>query len=362
MSVKTDMPPNKSMKATAVKWSGASALALVVALGTSQAASGAVWRNPRTGASFDNDVAAFGKADQTNPPPRNAILFLGASSMRRWKTLAEDLPEYRVINRGFGGSQITDVIHYMDRVVLPYSPAVIVFYPGADDTETVLADFKAFVTNVHSRLATTHIVFMSLLAKPADLAAVDRVRDANRLIKEFAVTQPGLSFIDVFSEMIGPDGQPRPEFFREDGLHTNERGYALWTKLIRKHLAGLEAASSARKGPAETQKKSDRSEQVNVKLGEEFKIKNISGTEVTVSIVERSGKHYIRSKYHHGSRSELRDYAVTNAVKYVSTSDRAISIWFPHTPDAKLAGAVYVINNHGEAVKVDDITMVDLTW
>jgi lysophospholipase L1-like esterase len=238
------------MKATAVKWSGASALALVVALSTSQSASGAVWRNPRTGASFDNDVAAFGKADQTNPPPRNAILFLGASSMRLWKTLAEDLPEYRVINRAFGGSQITDVIHYMDRVVLPYSPPVIVFYPGADSTETVLTDFKAFVTNVHSRLPTTHIVFMSLLAKPANLAAVDRVRDANRLIKEFADTQPGLSFIDVFSEMLGPDGRPRPEFFREDGLHTNERGYALWTKLLRKHLAGLDAASSARKAPA----------------------------------------------------------------------------------------------------------------
>lgn len=176
------------MKATVVKWSGASALALVVALNTSQTASGAVWRNPRTGASFDNDVAAFGKADQTNPPPRNAILFLGASSMRLWKTLAQDLPEYRVINRGFGGSQITDVIHYMDRVVLPYSPPVIVYHPGADagnPPETVLADFKAFVTKVHSNLPTTHIVVLAISAQPANSAAVlDRAREANRLIKE----------------------------------------------------------------------------------------------------------------------------------------------------------------------------------
>ena len=167
--------------------------------------------------------------------------------MRLWKTLVEDLPEYRVINRAFGGSQITDVIHYMDRVVLPYSPPVIVFYPGADSTQTVLPDFKAFVTNVHSRLPKTPIAFMSLLPKPANLAAVDSVRDANRLIKEFIDTQPGLSFIDTFFETVGPDGHPRPELFREDGLHTNERGYALWTKLVRNHLAGIDAASSARK-------------------------------------------------------------------------------------------------------------------
>ena len=238
------------MKAILVKWPSVSVLALVAALSTSPAVPGAVWRNPRTGASFDGDTAAFGKADRTNPPPLNAILFLGASSIRLWNTLAEDLSEYRVINRGFGGAQITDVIHYMDRVVLPYSPAVIVFYPGADSTETVLTDLKTFVTNVHSRLPKTHIAVMSLLPKPAHLAAADRVRDANRLIKEFADTEPGLSFIDTFSETVGPDGHPRPELFREDGLHTNERGYAIWTKLIRTHLAGLDAASTARKAPA----------------------------------------------------------------------------------------------------------------
>ena len=175
---------------------------------------------------------------------------MGASSIRLWTTLAEDLPEYRVINRGFGGAQTTDVIHYMDRVLLPYAPAVIVFYPGADNTETVLADFKDFVTNVRSMLPATHIVFMSLLAKPANPGSAERVREANRRVKEFADTQPGLSFIDVFSEMVGPDGHPKTEYFVEDGLHTSHRGYALWAKLIREHLAGLDAASSARKAPA----------------------------------------------------------------------------------------------------------------
>ena len=103
-------------------------------------------------------------------------------------------------------------------------------------------------------------------------------------------------------------------------------------------------------------------QQVNPKLGQEFKIKDISGTEVTVSIVEKAGRHYIRSPYHHGWTTEVRDYAVTNAIRFVSVSDRAINIWFPLSPDAKVAGAVYVINTHGEPVKVDEITIVDLTW
>jgi hypothetical protein len=124
----------------------------------------------------------------------------------------------------------------------------------------------------------------------------------------------------------------------------------------------LHASGKEQNRPPETQEKLSVGERVNVKFGEEFKIKSISGTEVTVSVVEKDGKHYIRSRYHRGWTSELRDYAITNAVQFVATSGGAIDIFFPHAADAKMVGAVYVINNHGEAVKVDDITMVDLTW
>src|SRR4051794_23801182 len=90
---------------------------------------------------------------------------------------------------------------------------------------------------------------------------------------------------------------------------------------------------------------------LSAKLGEEFKIKNTSGHEVTVSIVERAGKPYIRSRYHHGFTSEIREYAVSNSIESVSTSECAITIFFSPKTDPKLVGAVYVINNHGEAVK-----------
>ena len=97
------------------------------------------------------------------------------------------------------------------------------------------------------------------------------------------------------------------------------------------------------------------------KLGEEFKIKNISGIEVSVMIVERDGKQHIRSTYHHGWQSELREYPILSAISSISIRGSAINVFFS-TPGKKLAGAIYVINAHGEAVKVDDITQMDLTW
>ena len=32
--------------------------------------------------------------------------------------------------------------------------------------------------------------------------------------------------------MLGPDGQPRPEIFLDDGLHMNAQGYTIWTNLV----------------------------------------------------------------------------------------------------------------------------------
>ncbi len=100
---------------------------------------------------FEKDIVAFEASDRTNPPPKQAVLFLGSSSIRMWRTLARDFPEHRVINRGFGGSQIADSIHFAERIVFPYEPRVIVFYAGGNDlnagksAESVAGDFKSFV-------------------------------------------------------------------------------------------------------------------------------------------------------------------------------------------------------------------------
>lgn len=193
-------------------------------------------------ARWEKEIAAFEAADRTNPPPANAILFIGSSSIRLWKTLAQDYPRHHVLNRGFGGSQIADSVHFAERIVFPYQPRKIIMYAGGNDInagkspEQVAADFKAFVQKVHQRLPQTRIAYLSIAPNPARWAQIERVREANRLIKEFTQKDPRLEFIDVFTHMLGPDGLPLPDIFVDDRLHMNAKGYALWKRIVEPYL------------------------------------------------------------------------------------------------------------------------------
>ena len=204
-------------------------------------AAGAALAQTKTN-SFENEILAFEARDKTNPPPRHAILFVGSSSIRLWKTLTQDFPQYRVLNRGFGGSQISDCIYFANRIVLPYEPDVIVFYAGGNDinakksSETVAADFKTFVANVRAKLPKTHIAYISIAGNPSRWAQVEQVRAANKMVRDFTATQDGLSFIDVFPAMMGADGTPQPDIFVADRLHMNEKGYAIWKRVAGEHL------------------------------------------------------------------------------------------------------------------------------
>ena len=191
---------------------------------------------------WDSDILAFEASDRTNLPPQKAILFIGSSSIRLWKTLAQDFPKHRVINRGFGGSELSDAAHFADRIVIPYKPKLIVVYAGGNDIhfgktpETVLADFKTFVDKVHKALPSTRIAWISIAPNPARWSEVEKVRAANAAVAAFARRQGKVEYIDVFSHMLGADGLPRPEIFSADRLHMNERGYALWTQIVKRHL------------------------------------------------------------------------------------------------------------------------------
>jgi lysophospholipase L1-like esterase len=189
---------------------------------------------------WEKDMEAFEAADRKNPPPPNGLLFIGSSSIRLWKSLAQDFPDHRVINRGFGGSQLMDSIHFMDRIVVPYRPAQIVIYAGANDInagkspEEVFADYKQFVAKVHGALPETRIAFISIAPNPARWEQVEKIREANRLVEQHTRSDPRLGYIDAFSAMLGTDGLPKPEIFVEDRLHMNGEGYRIWTRLVRK--------------------------------------------------------------------------------------------------------------------------------
>jgi len=191
---------------------------------------------------FEAEIRAFEAMDKTNPPPRGAILFTGSSSIRKWTTLARDFKTHQVINRGFGGSQISDSVYYADRIVIPYQPQRIVFFAGSNDiaagktAEQVFADFKAFVQKVRRALPKVEIDFISITTSPLRWHQVEEVKKANGLISSWITTQDHLTFINVFPATLGENGQPRPELFLADRLHMNARGYAIWTSIIEPYL------------------------------------------------------------------------------------------------------------------------------
>ena len=190
---------------------------------------------------YESAIRTFEEQDRKQPPPTEGILFIGSSSIRGWK-LEPYFPDLPVINRGFGGSHIADSIAFAERIVLPYRPRVIVLYAGDNDVasgkspERVLADYKAFVAKVHKSLPKTRIVFIAVKPSISRWKLVDTMRQANRLIQAATEKDERQVFVDVDTPMIGPDGKPRKELFKSDGLHLNDTGYELWAKLVKPHL------------------------------------------------------------------------------------------------------------------------------
>ena len=191
---------------------------------------------------FEKEIRAFEAADAKSPPAPGGVLFVGSSSIRLWATLAKDFPDLPVINRGFGGSQIADSTRYADRIVIPYKPRTIVMYAGDNDVaagkspERVLTDFKAFVEKVHAALPETQVLFISIKPSVARWELVGKMREANRLVREFAESDEKLGYVDVFTPMLGEDGKPRGELLGPDGLHLNEKGYAVWREVVARHV------------------------------------------------------------------------------------------------------------------------------
>jgi lysophospholipase L1-like esterase len=191
---------------------------------------------------FEKDIAAFEAADQKNPPPRGAILFAGDSTFTRWKAIHEDLPEYTVINRGFGGSQMSDLLYFTDRIVIPYKPRLIIVQEGGNDLhsgrtpEQLLSDVKAFVEKVQRDLPGIPIAIGGLAPNPARWNEVETRKRSDQLIKEYVATQKNVTFIDFFDAFLGPDGKPREDLFVEDRMHPSVLGYQVRVKIIRPFL------------------------------------------------------------------------------------------------------------------------------
>jgi lysophospholipase L1-like esterase len=190
---------------------------------------------------WEKAIAAMEARDQKHPPPKGAILLCGSSSARGWN-VRKWFPDHQVVNRGFGGSQIHESAHFADRIILPHRPRIILLYAGDNDIasgkapQTVCDNFKAFVARIHGALPRCRIVFIAIKPSLRRWHLVAKMRAANRLIQAVTEADDRLDYVDIDAPMIGPDGKPRKELFKSDGLHLNAKGYALWTRLVTPYL------------------------------------------------------------------------------------------------------------------------------
>lgn len=188
-------------------------------------------------AEWEKDMQRFAAEDARHPPPKDAVLFVGSSSIRLWETLGRDFPDVEVINRGFGGSEIRDSTWYAERIVLPYRPETVVLYAGDNDLASgrtprqLRDDFIAFADLIHRKLPKTRLIYISTKPSPSRAHLLDAQREANALIKAES-TRHDFVYIDVFTPMLDADGKPREDLFLADRLHMNPAGYAIWRELL----------------------------------------------------------------------------------------------------------------------------------
>lgn len=193
---------------------------------------------------FAEDIQKFRHADSMQPPPKHEILFVGSSSFTKWTDVQNYFPSYPIINRGFGGSTLLDVIMYAEDVIFPYDPKQIVIYCGENDlaysdtvsAQTVFTRFTILFDIIRRVYENVPVDFISIKPSPSREKLMPKMIEANNLIQNFLSARPYTGFINVYPKMLTADGNLMPEIYVEDKLHMNAKGYIIWQKEIEPFL------------------------------------------------------------------------------------------------------------------------------
>ncbi len=186
---------------------------------------------------FAREINAFKQWDRKNAWPADAVLFAGSSSIRMWPT-RESFSDLPVINRGFGGAQIPDMLHFYDNVIKPYAPRVIVFYCGDNDIadgrspKQVVDDFSEFTRRVHATFPRTRVIYLPIKPSISRWKLWPTMNEANELVRKLTEDDERLIYIDTATCLLGADGKPRKDLLQDDGLHLNDAGYRGWTGIV----------------------------------------------------------------------------------------------------------------------------------
>ncbi|MGL6129940.1 GDSL-type esterase/lipase family protein [Chryseobacterium artocarpi] len=193
---------------------------------------------------FWQDIQNFKKEDQQNPPPKDAILFLGSSSFTKWTDVADYFPTKTIINRGFGGSRLTDLNDFADDLLSPYQPKQIIIYCGENDfadnhklkAKVVVNRFKSFYKKIRERFPNIEVDYISIKYSPSREVIWSQMKEANKKIAAFMKKEPNAEFIDVTKAMQDANGNVRKDIFVEDMLHFKPEGYQIWTTVMTPYM------------------------------------------------------------------------------------------------------------------------------
>lgn len=193
---------------------------------------------------FYNDIQRFKKQDSLDFPKKKSILFIGSSSFTKWTDVQDYFPSHRIINRGFGGSTLPDLIRYTDDIVFPYKPKQIVIYCGENDiassdtisAETVVNRFMVLFDKIRSRYRKIPLVYISMKPSPSRERFFPKMQAANSAIQQFLSSKKRTAFVNVYPLMLNGEGQPVKEIFLNDMLHMNSKGYLIWQKALEPYL------------------------------------------------------------------------------------------------------------------------------
>ena len=196
---------------------------------------------------FRPAIDAFLAADAESPPPKGAIVATGSSSMRGWHgRIADDLAPLTIVRRGFGGSNMKDVRHFLDELVLRHEPRAVLLYEGDNDaaagatSEQILVHFDAIAAGIHKLLPRTRIYILAVKPSIRRWNLWEAMSATNALLADRADADERVTFIDIASPMLGEDGTPLPEIFVADNLHMNGAGYDIWRDAVRPVLVDAE--------------------------------------------------------------------------------------------------------------------------
>ena len=191
---------------------------------------------------WEESIQKFEQQDSLNPVEPGANLFVGSSSVAIWQDIADYFPDHQVLNRGFGGSQFSDLLYYVDRVVYPYKPAKIFIYEGDNDLaagdtpKQIMKEAKKLRKMIKKELGNTPVVFISPKPSMARWDMKDQYEALNKMLKEYTEKTENTQYADVWTPALDEDGVVLNHIFKEDSLHMNGEGYKIWQKSLEPYL------------------------------------------------------------------------------------------------------------------------------